>query len=461
MRNLAINVLSRYIEKDPARSIKRIINTIYASGMFKARKRALESILVSLDSPEKPWYRFSGKIKDDLNPKVRKKLISNFLLRAGLFTQKKRLDLRKNLQQPIPFAILIDPTSACNLSCIGCWAKDYDKTDSLSLELLDRIIREGKEIGIYVYLYSGGEPLIRKKDIIKLCEMHPECYFLAFTNGTLVDEKFAAEVARVGNFALAFSIEGFEDMTDFRRGKGTYKKVIKAMDIMRSHGNLFGFSATYHRLNTELMGSDEFLDLMEDQGCHFGWYFTYMPVGSDARTELIVSPEQREFMFHRIRKLRNNRPLFLMDFWNDGEFTSGCVAGGKQYMHINARGDVEPCAFIHYSSVNIKDTSVLEALRQPLFMKYRENQPFNQNHLRPCPCLDNPSKLRNMVNESGAPSTQLNDQESVEQLTSKCEEHAATWGPVADAINGKKKINGHKIEVVEGLVINENELANS
>ena len=67
---------------------------------------------------------------------------------------------------------------------------------------------------------------------------------MAFTNGTLIDEKFAAEVARVGNFAPAISIEGFEEMTDFRRGKGTYNKVIRAMDIMRSHGNLFGFSAT-------------------------------------------------------------------------------------------------------------------------------------------------------------------------------------------------------------------------
>jgi hypothetical protein len=127
-------------------------------------------------------------------------------------------------------------------------------------------------------------------------------------------------------------------------------------------------------------------------------------------------------------------------------------------MHINARGDVEPCAFIHYSTVNIKDTTVLEALRQPLFMQYRENQPFNQNHLRPCPCLDNPSKLRSMVNESGALSTQPNDYETVEHLTSKCEEHSATWGPVADAMKEEKKINGHKMEALEDLKISEKEV---
>ena len=316
--------------------------------------------------------------------------------------------------------------------------------------LLDRIITEGKQIGTYLYIYSGGEPLIRKKDIITLCEKHPECYFLAFTNATLIDDKFAADVARVGNFAPAMSIEGFEEMTDFRRGKGTYEKVIKAMDIMRAHGNLFGFSATYHRLNTEVMASDEFIDLMEEKGCRFGWYFTYMPVGSDARPELIVKPEQREFMYHSLRASRKKRPMFLMDFWNDGEFVQGCVAGGRKYLHINANGDVEPCAFIHYSNVNIKDTTLLEALRQPIFEEYRKNQPFNHNHLRPCPCLDNPEKLRSMVKNANAPSTQKYDNETVESLTAKCEEHACGWAPVAAALKddpkGKKVNNTRKVQ---------------
>ena len=44
-----------------------------------------------------------------------------------------------------------------------------------------------------------------------------------------------------------------------------------------------------------------------------------------------------------------------MDFQNDGEFVGGCIAGGRNYCHINANGDVEPCVFIHYSSANIRE----------------------------------------------------------------------------------------------------------
>jgi MoaA/NifB/PqqE/SkfB family radical SAM enzyme len=342
----------------------------------------------------------------------------------------------------------MDPTTACNLDCIGCWAAEYDKGDSLSYELMDRIIREGKEIGTYIYIFSGGEPLMRKKDIIKLCETHTDCYFLAFTNGTLVDEAFAKEISRVGNFTLAFSIEGYEADNDARRGKGVYNKVIKAMKIMKAHGNMFGYSTVYHRNNTDVIGSYEFVDYMEEMGARFGWYFTYMPVGTDSPKELVVTPEQRKFMFHKIREIRRSRAMFLMDFWNDGEFTGGCIAGGRHYFHINAKGDAEPCAFMHYSNMNIKEHSLMEVLKQPIFEEYRKAQPFNHNHLRPCPCLDNPEKLRMIVNTSQAKSTQLHDNETVEFYTAKCEKHASQWAPVSEALwarDHKTKID-HKAE---------------
>ncbi len=52
-------------------------------------------------------------------------------------------------------------------------------------------------------------------------------------------------------------------------------------------------------------------------------------------------------------------------------------------------------------------------------MQYKENQPFNENHLRPCPVLDNPEKYKHMVDESGAYSTQPIDREDVRDLTAK------------------------------------------
>jgi MoaA/NifB/PqqE/SkfB family radical SAM enzyme len=430
----ALNEGIKYVEKNPEENIGKLLNwgeKILIADNHKEYARSLHDIL---DNPDNNWNKYVHRLFTEFDANVRKKVLTNFMVNASILGIPTNQKISDKYNCNIPWAILMDPTAACNLKCTGCWAAEYKKTASMENELLDRIITEGKELGIYMYIYSGGEPLIRKKDIMKLAHKHDDCMFLAFSNGTLVDDELAADMAQAGNFALALSVEGSESATDMRRGEGTYKKVIQAMEILRKYGVPFGFSTCYHSKNIDSVGSEQYIDDMIEKGCIFGWYFTYMPLGKDAQLDLITTPAQREYMYHQVRGFRNTKPIFLMDFWNDGDFSGGCIAGGRKYLHINANGDVEPCAFIHYSNVNIKDVSLLEALQSPLFMQYRQNQPFNENLLRPCPLLDNPHKLREMVHSSGAYSTQPIDLEPVDELTGRTEQVAKEWGQVADRL---------------------------
>ena len=293
---------------------------------------------------------------------------------------------------------------------------------------------QGTELGTYMYIYSGGEPLVRKKDIIRLCEAHPDCMFLAFTNGTLIDEAFADEMLRVKNFVPAISVEGFEEATDFRRGKGTYQAVMRAMDLLHQKKLPFGASCCYTSKNVDSISSESYIDHLVLKGAKFAWFFHYMPVGNEAVTDLLPTPEQREIMYHKIREYRDSKPIFTIDFQNDGEFVGGCIAGERNYLHINANGDIEPCAFIHYSDSNIHEKTLLEAYQSPLFMAYKEGQPFNNNHLRPCPMLENPECLRSMVQRSGAHSTDMESPESAEHLCGKCVPYAENWIATADKL---------------------------
>lgn len=145
-------------------------------------------------------------------------------------------------------------------------------------------------------------------------------------------------------------------------------------------------------------------------------------------------------MYEQVRAFRKTKPLFTLDFWNDGEFVGGCIAGGRRYLHINANGDYEPCAFIHYSDSNIREKTLLEALQSPLFQAYRQRQPFNQNHLRPCPMLDNPDALPEMVSAAHAHSTDLESPVDAAAETDKCRATAANWAVVADELWAK---SGH------------------
>ena len=123
-----------------------------------------------------------------------------------------------------------------------------------------------------------------------------------------------------------------------------------------------------------------------------------------------------------------------MDFQNDGRYVGGCIAAGRRYLHINANGDVDPCVFIHYSDSNIREKSLLECLRSPLFMAYHDGQPFNDNMYRPCPMLENPDVLPNLIARTGARSTDLQSPESAEHLCSKCTKYAENWAPHADVM---------------------------
>ena len=305
---------------------------------------------------------------------------------------------------------------------------------NLTYDEIDDIIRQVKELGVYLYIYTGGEPLVRKKDLIRLCEKHSDCVFLCFTNATLIDEEFADEMLRVGNFVPAISLEGFEEATDGRRGDGVYKKVRKAMELLRSKKLVYGISCCYTSMNYDSIASEEFYDSLIEMGAYFVWYFHYMPVGNDAAPELLPTPEQRMGVYEKIRKYRATKPLFAMDFQNDAEYVGGCIAGGHRYLHINANGDIDPCVFIHYSDSNIREKSLLETLRSPMMMAYHDNQPFNDNMLRPCPMLENPEKLRAMVEKAGAHSTDLQSPETADHLCSKCDQYARNWQPVADKL---------------------------
>lgn len=430
--SMAVKLALNYLDGNPDKNIPKLMDWVDKfdkNDNFLSQRTVFHQIL---DDPENHWNKLIKSLWTDIDEGVRKTFFENFVLNASLIGGKRQDKAREKYNCNVPWAILMDPTSACNLHCTGCWAADYGDKLNMSYDDLDSIIKQGKEIGVFMYIYSGGEPLVRKKDIIKLCEAHPDCMFLAFTNGTLIDEEFADEMLRVKNFAPAISVEGFEDATDSRRGDGTYQKVLKAMEILKRKKLIFGVSCCYTSANTEVIGSEEYIDDLIARGAKFAWFFTYMPVGTDAVPELIATAEQRKFMYRKIREYRESKSIFTMDFWNDGEYVKGCIAGGRIYLHINANGDVEPCAFIHYSDTNIHEKTLVEALQAPLFMAYHDGQPFNDNHLRPCPLLDNPGALAGMVDKSGAKSTDMQSPEDVHELSAKCEKAAENWAPVAD-----------------------------
>ncbi len=437
LTDLGIKSVLKMLHSNPEKAIPRLLKIINMVGK-KLLPSQLKIINEYMSGPDKNVYQLVMRALNQINPDVLDNVLMNFYFNVNVKGWAKQNELRAKYQCNIPWAILLDPTSACNLHCKGCWAADYGNRLNLSYEDIDSIIEQGKELGVYMYIYTGGEPLVRKDDLIKLCEKHDDCIFLCFTNATLIDEQFCQDLLRVKNFIPAISQEGSKETTDFRRSVGVnysvYDKIEHAMNLLKENGLPFGISCCYTSENYEAVSSPEYIDQLIDWGALFVWYFHYMPVGSDANIELMVTPEQREEMYHKVREYRVTKAIFPMDFQNDGQYVQGCIAGGRRYLHINANGDMDPCVFIHFSDTNIHEHTLLEGLQAPLFMAYHDGQPFNDNMLRPCPMLENPQALRDMIKRTGAHSSNLEGDETVELLCSRCDKYAKEWKPTADKL---------------------------
>ena len=304
MQAFAIKQLLKYVERDPevnAAKALKIIRKIDLDGTYGSSWDELEKCL---QDPGNNWTRLVKKAYTEWDPHVRKKLFESLICNAAIIGNSAVKETSKKYGVHVPWTILMDPTSACNMHCTGCWAAEYGHRMSLSYEDLDSIVTQGEKLGIYFYMMTGGEPLMRKKDIVKLAEKHNKCMFYAFTTGTLIDEEFCKDMQSLGNISLALSVEGFEEVNDSRRGSGCFEKVMHAMDLLKEHGLIFGTSICYTSKNYKTVTSDEFLDMLIDKGVRYAWYFHYMPVGNEAATDLLLTPEQREYMYHRIREIR-------------------------------------------------------------------------------------------------------------------------------------------------------------
>lgn len=374
--------------------------------------------------------------KKALSDNVKKKAAFKFLnyMFSLLYDS---VEIRKQAEEKYdfspPIALVISPTMRCNLRCYGCYAGGYSKKDDLPFDIFKRVVEEARDMGTNFLTITGGEPFI-SEDILKIWETHRDMFFLVYTNGTFIDASMAKWLSKLGNVLPCISVEGYEEETDARRGKGTYAKIMAAMDNLRREGVLFGFSATAVRQNNELISSDEFIDFYIERGCFLGWYFNYIPIGSKPALELMPTPRQRIERAKRISRLRQEKPILLVDFWCDGPLAGGCIAGGRCYFHINANGDAEPCAFVHFAVDNVKEKPLSEILSSPLFRAIRSRQPYSQNLLRPCMIIDVPSVLREVVAEVGAHPTHPGAETIITELASALDQYADEYAWLADPI---------------------------
>ena len=348
--------------------------------------------------------------RDRISPAAHRSILKTLIGQHILGADERRKAFLEEYGFEPPGFLTISPGKRCNLRCTGCYAASTGKdSERLDYETLSRIVREKTDCwGSHFTVLSGGEPLMYRSDgrgILDLAAEYQDNFFLIFTNGTLVREEVAGRMAELGNTTPAISVEGLQEETDARRGRGIYRKILRAFRSLREAGVPFGISVTVTRKNAELVLSDAFIDrYFEEEGAIYCWMFQYMPIGRSYTTGLLVTPGQRVKMYERMMRMIRDRKVFIVDFWNSGPATNGCIAAGrpKGYFHVDWNGNVSPCVFFPYSTHNITEVyreggDLNTVLMSPLFVSLRKWQreygyltPMKktQNQIVPCPIRD-------------------------------------------------------------------------
>ena len=329
---------------------------------------------------------------------------SAFMLRFSAATKrasKRRVNHEKKGLHVPPF-LIASITSSCNLHCAGCYSRcnhatvDEAPVKQLTGEEWLNIFTEAHGLGVSYILLAGGEPMLRR-DVIETAGKCKSILFPIFTNGTYIDEEYYRLFRRCRNLIPVLSIEGGKEETDARRGEGIYQKLLSTMEGFKKRGTLFGASVTVTTENVREVVSDEFIHSLAERGCKLVVFVEFVPVTQESK-HLAPTEAERTLLRDGIARLRADTPdMVYLSFPGDEKVTGGCVAAGRGFFHINSHGGAEPCPFSPYSDINVRDTSLREALNSPLFTALRAGDILLDDHVGGCVLYEKRAEVEQLL----------------------------------------------------------------
>ena len=330
-------------------------------------------------------------VADTIRAALKDPKASAFMLRFAAASRKAsgvRMKLEKDGLH-VPGFLIASITSSCNLHCAGCYSRctnataDTPPVKQLTAEERADVFRQAEDLGVSFVMLAGGEPMMRR-DVIEAAGRTPSILFPIFTNGTFFDERYFQLLDRCRNLIPVISIEGGREITDARRGAGVYDKVTAHMDTFREKGLIFGASITVTTENVREVTSRGFLDGLLARGCRLVIWVEFVPMADEAQY-LAPGEAERAYMTQAMEELRATyTEAVLLSFPGDELAMDGCMAAGREFFHINSHGGAEPCPFSPYSDINVKETSLREAIASPLFQIIQDEGLLTGAHAGGC-----------------------------------------------------------------------------
>ncbi len=308
-----------------------------------------------------------------------------------------------DLVSPRPPRLLFwESTKACNLKCQHCRAVPINKpaADELSTEEALKLIESAAALGVKIFVFSGGEPMLRPDLsllIAKVRELKMEAAIA--TNGTLLTDDVVQSWLDLGVARVSVSIDGATAKVhdEFRGEDGSFDAALRGMASLRKLGLPFQVNTTVTRQN--MYSLSEVIDLAEGLGACAVHLFFLVPVGCGAEIPESgrISAEEYENLLQWFADERERRTIELRATCaphlqrvvlqkkkaaesrqqtrkgHPAGVSKGCLAG-VGIVFVGSRGGVQPCGYMPLVVGNIrndalerlwKEDELLRGLRSP------------------------------------------------------------------------------------------------
>ncbi len=305
----------------------------------------------------------------------------------------------------VPPFLILSITSRCNLRCAGCYAASAGTlgprlAPDLNADEWRKVIAEASSLGVFGFVIAGGEPFLFR-ELVGLCREFENRFFLVFTNGTAIAESAFESLRQSTNIGTVVSVEGGNELTDLRRGPGTYAA---AADTIRrlSAARLFtGISITINRLNVGYWLEAAHLDRYVELGIRLAFLIENVPAGGGC-DDLTLNPEERRALRRHIQDYRHRTPLYVIHSPADEEALGGCVSAGRGFAHVTPGGDVTPCPVSNVATHNLRRATLREALASPLFERIRSSEHLLETEGVPCALATHSAEVDRLAESVGA-----------------------------------------------------------
>jgi len=318
-----------------------------------------------------------------------------------LHHQRKAAAVRRQHEREgllVPPVMIVSITSRCNLACAGCYMHGRGEKPKAEMgpEVLASVVDQAAELGVSVIVIAGGEPLVRKEEIVRIATAHPSVLFPVFTNGLLIDDVMAAALAACRNIVPVLSFEGFRTDTDARRGSGVYDRLLSVCTRLKDRTVFFGCSVTTTRKNFDNVTSETFVQQMTGAGARVFTFVEYVPMAPGTE-DLVLTREQKKTLQVVLSDFNRKFPALFIGFPGDEDTYGGCLAAGRGFVHVSPSGDLEPCPAAPFSDTNLSAVSLKEALQSRLLGRLRERPEFLTERSGGCALRANRARVQGIL----------------------------------------------------------------